>query len=134
MCLIVSEKSNKTVEKVFKRLTKVGRKYKTPFMYIQVPSNGWIIPNKRGTVGDKYSIEGGFVHAYTREQFNYKCYDAYAINVRARGIRDDIICRALYVPTCDVNKERRAETIKFLESKPTVAQIVAKYKFLEKVV
>ena len=122
----------------------------TPYQETFVPTNGWLIPDTFGTIEkttyiyskwqDEYkSVEGGFIHAYVEnykdssELHNYEgnYRNAYAIKVVAYGKSEDLICRALYIPIADRNTTRRKAIVEFLESNPTVKQIVEKFPFLK---
>lgn len=140
MCLSVKKVVSKNLVKCFKKLFKYNREFRTPFQWTKVPYNGWLLPEVRGNIiqyagnsGNYESVHGGFIHAYAKTRDD-TCYPAYAIRVVAYGKYDDLVCRALYVPMADKNTKRRAKIVEFLESKPTMKQIIEKFPFLEGVV
>lgn len=161
MCLrvayVVNDKRQCRVMKAWKRLASYfshgDQRFCTPFMAVVVPTSGLLLPrphSSRSRFWFDFVIEGGFIHSYYRPMPNANWsqrptglqtheYPAFAIGVVAWGdmekTHQDQVSRAVYIPECDRDENRRARRVKLLSSKkmPTVNQLVAEFPELKKI-
>lgn len=159
MCLqvafVVNNKRKCRVMKAWKRLRQFGAyeiKYETPYTNVVVPVQGLLMPplaqSRVRTFHKDMEIHGGFIHSFytpmSSDASGHRIsghgiteFTAFAIGVVAWGdsYSHDQASRALYIPECDRDKNRRARRVKLLSSKkmPTVKQLVVEFPELKKI-
>lgn len=103
MCLYVdslpSRRSESILVRARKMLDKNGDYYNTPYMYVDVPTNGILAEKDHSrTLSKGLRVESAHIHAYTNNEIVF--YKAYAINVKAYEDHT-LVCKFLYIPVAD---------------------------------
>jgi hypothetical protein len=145
MCLTVTHVpanlATHRVTRCWKWLSRnVEGRFITPYMCIVIPSNGWLFPHRQ--TKSKFildtNINGGVIHAYCDNK-QWSEEEAYAFGVEAFDLndpawgREELVCRALYIPCCDTTNSNTLEVINSLPYGVSKAHLLKKLPILKRI-
>ena len=103
------------------------RQFETYNLGYRIPTHGVLLPGYAANDCKVYQgdeINGGYIHAYiedtplrkhARSKYGPMLFPAYAFGVVAYG-DEDLICKALYIPKCDLHASRRKKMLSKIKS------------------